>query len=424
MRTCLGKIKQFCSYKYATYYFKFGVFSLLSAPAISVIFLISSVAIGLKKRQKSIFDEKINLYLIISAILMIISCIYKSFPINFPYDSWSPSLSWYGLANWIPLFIFFLGFQSFLDSKEKRRQVSLLFIFGSIPLLVSGILQYFFKIYGPFETLNGLIIWFSRPLNNGEGLTGLFNNPNYAGAWLSLVFPFSLAFCLEKKRKSKKLISSLICLLIVFVSLFTFSRSSWLNIGLSSILILGKSSIFFVIPICIIAIYLLAECFNGFNQEINNNLIKNAFVENFCLKFKEIGFSNSHRLIIWRNAFSLIKLNWILGYGASSFSTLYFLRSGRFTTHSHNILIDVAFNYGIFASALLGIFVFNLIFKSFRKIYLNKNTKQKVNNFDKAWWASIFVIALSHLYDNQYYDLRISISSWILLAGIKNILSE
>jgi len=87
-------------------------------------------------------------------------------------------------------------------------------------------------------------------------------------------------------------------------------------------------------------------------------------------------------------------------------------------------LIDVAFNYGIFASALLGIFVFNLIFKSFRKIYLNKNTKQKVNNFDKAWWASIFVIALSHLYDNQYYDLRISISSWILLAGIKNILSE
>ncbi len=424
MRLCLGKIKHFSSYQYATYYFKCGVFLLLSAPAISVILLISSVIISLRERQRSIFSEKLNFCLIISGIIMIISCIHKTIQVNLPYDSWSPSLSWYGLANWIPLFIFFLGFQSFLDSQKKRRQVSILLISGTIPLLVSGIFQYFFKIHGPFEVFNGLIIWFSRPVENGQGLTGLFNNSNYAGAWLSLVFPFSLALCLEKKNKTKKLFSLLICLLIIFVSLFTFSRSSWLNIGLSSILILGKSSIFFIIPISIIMFSLLIGCFYGFDKLINNNFLKNVFIDNFCLKFKEIGFSNSHRVIIWRNAISLIKEKWFLGYGASSFATLYYLRSGRFTTHSHNLLTDLAINYGIVASILIAIFVSNLIFKSFRKIYFNNDIDQTYNNFDKAWWASIFVLALSHLYDNPYYDLRISISCWILLAGIQNILRE
>ena len=168
-------------------------------------------------------------------------------------------------------------------------------------------------------------------------------------------------------------------------------------------------------------ISLLFGCFYGFEQLINNNFLENIFVDNFCLKFKEFGFSNSHRFIIWSNAISLIKNKYIFGYGASSFSTLYLIRSGRFTTHSHNVLTDIAINYGIFASLFIAFFVSKLIFTSFRKIYLKKNSDPLRNNFDKAWWASIFLMALSHLYDNQYYDLRISISSWILLAGIQNI---
>ena len=96
----------------------------------------------------------------------------------------------------------------------------------------------------------------------------------------------------------------------------------------------------------------------------------------------------------------------------------------RFTTHAHNILIEIAINYGLIASILLAIFVSILLYKSFTKIYLKKNFVRIKDNFDKAWWTSIFVIALSHLYDNQYYDLRISISSWILLAGLRNIIKE
>ena len=77
-------------------------------------------------------------------------------------------------------------------------------ISGSIPLIFTGLGQYFFKWYGPFEILNGLIIWFQRPLNSDMGLSGLFNNQNYAACWLVVMFPFTLVFLLKSKEAKIK----------------------------------------------------------------------------------------------------------------------------------------------------------------------------------------------------------------------------
>ena len=376
MRKRLEKINLLYSYQYAKNYFKVGVFLLLSAPAISVIFLIPSALVGLGNRKKSLLKEKLNYFLIISSIIMFLSCVHNSFKINFPYESWSPSLSWYGLANWIPLFICFLGFQPFLDSIKERREISLLFLFGTIPLIVSGILQYFFKVYGPFETLNGLIIWFARSLKPEQGLTGLFNNSNYAGAWLSLVYPFSLALCLEKKRKRTKFVSLLIFLLIVLVSIFTFSRSNWLNIGLGTFFVLGKSSILLILLIVILIISLLIGCFYGIDFLKSNDFFGRIFLDNFCSKFEEIGFANSHRIIIWKNAIELIKNKVIFGYGGFPL----FYRVWPLINNNTNCYIDIASNH----------IDKNIIFKIFKYINPNKvlfssdcpyNFKDENNNF-------------------------------------------
>ena len=424
MKICLRKIKQLTSFEYASNYFKIGVFLLLSAPGIAVIFLLFSSIISFIKKRDLFLKDKLNFYLIASSFFMILSCIHKSLRDNYPYENWSPSLSWYGLANWIPLFLFFWSFQPFLNSDVSRRKISLLFIYGTLPLLITGILQYFFGVYGPFETLNGLIIWFSRPLASDQGLTGLFNNPNYAGAWLSIVFPFSLALILEKEKNKLKFISYLFFLLILIVLILTFSRSAWLNAGISVLFILGKSGILFLLPIIILIGFIAFGCIFGLDGFSTTELINKIISSKFCPNFQELGFTNSHRLIIWSNALDLIKSKAFLGYGASSFAFLYLIKSGRVTTHTHNILIEIAINYGSVVALILGIFVSNLIFKGFKKLYLIKHAINSNNNFDRAWWISIFVIALSHMYDNQYYDLRISISSWIILAGIRNIIKE
>ena len=60
--------------------------------------------------------------------------------------------------------------------------------------------------------------------------------------------------------------------------------------------------------------------------------------------------------------------------------------------------MDLAINYGLPVSILIGSFVIKIIIENFREIYLNK---QKVFSlFDKAWWTSCFLMFISHLYDN------------------------
>ena len=43
---------------------------------------------------------------------------------------------------------------------------------------------------------------------------------------------------------------------------------------------------------------------------------------------------------------------------------------------------------------------------------------------DNFWWTSTLIIFLMHFSDITYYDGRISIIFWILLAGVKNIVQE
>ena len=75
---------------------------------------------------------------------------------------------------------------------------------GTVPVILSCILQKFFNIYGPFETLFGTIVWFNYDLNKGQ-LTGLFNNPNYLGMWLTLCLPFAISALKLEKTYLKKI---------------------------------------------------------------------------------------------------------------------------------------------------------------------------------------------------------------------------
>ena len=53
-----------------------------------------------------------------------------------------------------------------------------------------------------------------------------------------------------------------------------------------------------------------------------------------------------------------------MGYGGGSFSDLYYLNNGQFEgmQHSHNIILEIAFNYGLPSSFLIvGGMLFNFI---------------------------------------------------------------
>ena len=136
--------------------------------------------------------------------------------------------------------------------------------------------------------------------------------------------------------------------------------------------------------------------------------------------FSSLQFS---RLDIWGKALNFIFEKPLLGWGAATFPILYTLGKGiEKAQHTHNMPLEIAQSNGIPAALILTIFVSLLFLKSWKIIFIkNKNSSSDIN---KAWISSFLILSLSHLSDVTYYDVRISLLIWILLAGLKCILDE
>ena len=395
------------SFDFGYFSFQAGIFLLASAPFFAILFFLISLLSSKSFKDKAYLKDPWNYPFLLSGILMVISVIKISNinenSINYVHD---PILSILGLFNWIPFFWIFWGLQIYLNTKEKRIKTIFLLISGSIPLIFSGLGQYFFKWYGPFEILNGLIIWFQRPLNSDMGLSGLFNNQNYAACWLVVVFPFTLVFLLRNKEvKIKKVFSLIIFTLFTLTTILTTSRNAFLGLAISSTFLIRKR--FLVIVILFLAAISIT------NHEIFLNQLQNLNFEN--LKTEE-------RFEVWEQAFKLISERKLFGWGASSFPNVLYLKNG-FTQfqHPHNLLLDIAFSYGIPISLLVNTSIYYLIYKSLLTLNTKKNEEEL---HDKAWVISIICYLCFHFFDLTYFDVRINLIFWILLAGIRNIIKE
>ena len=403
-----------------------GVFLLPSAPFISALILFISLLFSKNNNPINFIKERTNKLFIIVSLLMIISCIYSSFNQPIFIKKEIGSLSWISLINWIPFFWSFWGFQPYLEKQTSRKMVGKLLVIGSLPVIISGFLQYFFNVTGPFQILNGLIIWYQKPLSLTDGLTGPFNNANYAGSWLTLVWPFSLYYFFINKKKSKKIITAIICFLFLTCILLTNSRNSWLGMFFSIQIMLGFDTIFLLIPLMLFAFICLTFIISILPISVRNYFF--SFVPiNLFNNFPDqsIGFSEAYpRLEIWKFSIENILKRPLLGWGGGSFPIVYETFKGKWIGHPHNIIFELAFNYGVITAFILSSRISQYLYKYY-KLIANYSVP-KINSgkdnliFEKAWFSSILFITYSHLFDIQYFDLRISIMTWILLAGLRS----
>ena len=122
---------------------------------------------------------------------------------------------------------------------------------------------------------------------------------------------------------------------------------------------------------------------------------------------------------------SIISAKPFLGYGAGLFPIVYLTLSDYSAQHAHNIILQIAFDYGLFLSIGLSVFVLILLFKTWQKISTYSNN---LNFNDKPieiyWFASALVAIVSQLYDVTYFDGRLSLLIWLLLTGLKTIIDE
>ena len=408
-------------------FFLVGVLFLASAPFISCLIFIYPTYKGLLDLKINIGkDRDTQVFLLVSTVL-ILKSIFSIFEVNNQIESWTYTLNFAGIANWIPLFIFSIGLNKYLNDSYKRQLVAKYFIAGTIPVLISCFGQYWFEWYGPFETLNGLIKWFQRPLSdNNQNVTGLFSNPNYSGLWLTMMWPLSIAIMKEKvhfKEFLKSKIMFVIVILITTFAILTNSRNAWTGLFLSIPIFLGKKSLRWYLPSLLIIVFFILASFLPFIpleiRDFSEALIPKT-VEN---KFSEIilNFDTFPRIDIWSNAIQYIVQKPLFGWGAGSFPFLYNFNTGLWNNHTHNLFLELSVSYGIIVALLIYYVYIKTLIKSYHNIFIKKSSGSIC---DRGWWIAFLIFFLSHLYDVLIFDIRINLASWIFLIGLKNIIYD
>ena len=403
--------------------FLIGIFFLPSALPIGGIFLLSSIFIAFRKNNENLINNKWNFIFFISTLLISLSTLYNCFLNLSPaLQNIDKSIILFNLFNWIPLFLAFLGFQIYLKSESQRILFQKFLISGTVPVIVSCIMHRFLNIYGPFETLFGTVVWFNYQSilevdgALSGGVTGLFNNPNYLGMWLTICLPFSISLLRIERVNSNKLFLLIINLLIIYFAISTNSRNAFIGILITFIIIFGIRKIIYLTFLAFLGIlifnYFIPNLFN-----INENLL--------FIKLTDFNPNlNYPRIKIWENAFYLITQRPLLGWGAGTFPYVTsYLPPYQNYQHTHNLIIEIAFNFGIPVAIIVFSTFATILKRAFIKI---KNIKNSLNEYKIciSFFASFIVFAIAHLNDITYYDGKISIIFSILLAGLKNIIEE
>ena len=422
----INSLKEKTINDYAYCLFLLGIFFLPSTMIIGILLLLPAFIISSFLCKESFFKDYWNLPFFIFGFLILISAILQNYFFQNNYvDIWDPKLSLIGLGNWIPFIWVFWAAQPYLNSKSKRRSFCLILIAGTFPVLITGFGQYFLNWTGPFETLNGLIIWYQRPIESPGGLSGLFSNQNYAASWLNFVWPFCIALFLEKRENLFKKTVTLSFLLSTGIAAFlTFSRNAWLGLFSSLPIVAGKKIIKFIVPILILTILILFFLFSSLFEGEFQNLARDLFPSKILLEFSNAGYEGLDitRIGIYKSAFELIKESPLFGIGAGSFTEIFYFNTDFWKGHSHNLLFELAISYGLPATIILFITTSNILYLSSRKIFSNKIINHSY--VDKAFWTSLFIFLTSQLADLQYFDGKISLITWILMAGLKNVIIE
>ena len=414
-------------YSIGLLFFYVGTFLLPTALAISIILFFISSAIGVIDQRKYILNDKWNKSFFLIAGLMILSNIINLISINRSYDYLlSKNSDWIDLFNWLPLFFCFIGFQVYLRTPKNRKIFGLILVSGTIPVLFTGIAQYFFNFTpGVMTTFFGLITWYQGEVIAKNGLSGLFSNPNYASSWLNIVLPFCFAATVQTKYLMKKFIVILIFICLFLSIILTNSRAG-IGVMLISILLISdrkkiKNTLFFVSFIFIGQFSsLIPKLLRNLKSIINGN----PNIQLFNLPDFSSQEPGITRIFIWRNGINNILENPFFGSGAGSFRSKIFYEKGLNIAHSHNLPIEIAINYGILISFLLCTTVLLIAIISFKKIYQDHNNLYVDNIFEMAWVTSLITLIAGNMVDIQYFDGRISIAGWILLSGLSNVIRK
>ena len=385
-----------------------GLFFLASSALLGGILLVAGlVLLPWRQGVRSYWRDGLNRVLLVAAGVLLTGAT----------QAVSGDLAWWGLFNWLPFFWGFWGWQAYVATPDARRRCSGWLVAGTVPVLITGLGQMALGWQGPWSMAGDLVIWHMAPGGNPGGrLSGLFDYANITAAWLALTWPLLLACVLQSPWGWRRRVLALVVVAHGLCLWLTASRNAWAAAVLAVPLLLGPGAWVWLLPLLLLALLPVALAVLPGVPVGLQDLARFMVPDSLWQRLTDQGFDRpvaTTRLSQWSAASQLALERPWLGWGAGVFGVLYSQRSNFFPGHPHNLPLDLGLSFGLPVALLL------LAAPIWTVVVAARHGMATASPTDRGWLAAFLLLASIHATDLPYYDARINMAGWFLLAGLR-----
>ena len=377
----------------------FMVFTIPFSTAAVEIFSTTAIVLFLfiliLNRKEYFHKNFLNYTAALYLLLAFFSIFYSAFPAQSARGFFGKALQ--GVA------IYFVAHNFFIKNKDRIIYINVALIIAAMIVAIDGLFQYKFgwdfirgdKLDVFFEASDTLIT---------RRITASMKYPNDLGIYLAYVISIMTAMFFIVKKILKKtallfsIIASMSCLL------FTYSRSAWLSLFTSFLILafITKKKLFALIIIALLIFICVMPVTSTILRDIKPGVI-----------FDE---SMRDRLDYTRDALTLISRNVIFGNGINTYNSLIeTLPSARERqAYAHNCYLQMWAEIGILGLIVFLSFLAMLLIKSFRFIKDNTAGPLPKQNLLLAMgtFGGVLMLSISFLFDTHFYNTNLSILFW------------
>lgn len=380
--------------------------------------------------------------------------------------AWKPGDAALGLANFLPFFWLFAALSELLQTPQQFRRLAQIVVLGSIPVVVVGLGQQFWGWSGHVQLLWILADWNVAPTGSPPGrMASLFYYANVLASYLVIAWILNLGLWLEAQRlplaagltrfgkipsphwritvPSPYLSTLTIALLGNTVALiFTNSRNAWIVAALAGIAFatyLGRWLI--LTAMGAISTAVLGAAFAPAPFQGGLRQVIPAF---FWARLNDQMYPNRPvgdlRSTQWQFAWNLAQQRPWTGWGLRNFSPLYEAKLQFFIGHPHSLWLMLAAETGWPATILLFAIAGWIAFQGCSYIMTTPpmfwreqassrlplttpgtNLDTRVSLLMFTLLIAFLAISLFSFLDITFFDVRINLLGWWLLANLNGI---
>jgi O-antigen ligase len=423
-----------------------GVLLLSIIPALGAAGILIAALLKIRQQGRTLLQNStigaIILVLISLGICLIISSCFAD----------EPSLSWLGLANFLPYFILLPSLPLIITTTQRLRRLAWLFIITSPLIVILGLGQVLAN--WSFNTIFGWEL-VAGGIPQGR-MSSVFINCNFLGFYLLICFAFCLGLCLDIWQKIKTKVDRLSVRKIITLSIIAAidligiivvsSRNAWaisFLIAIAFALYLGWHYFVLFVMGIMGAIGWSAYGFGSSRDWLRSVVPSHIWGRLSGEIDPEIPVA-MFRSSQWKFALHLIQERPWLGWGLRNFTPLYKAETGVWLGHSHNLFLmfgaEMGMPIAIFLIGFVGWILARavIIFWQWDKrksaaslersssvetteILIEVGCKENFES-DRAIFFT-YLVAFSacvafNFVDVSLYDFRSNVTGWLLLSAI------